>query len=92
MKTSAYKVVYRAGDLMQDLKTGYLLGASPRALFSGQLIGSAFSILVTATAYQLYLNAYPIPGPTFPAPTAFVWLGLARLLRTYSFLQPQSPM
>ena len=29
----------QAGDLLQDLKTGHLLGASPKAQFWGQLIG-----------------------------------------------------
>ncbi|TFY82250.1 hypothetical protein EWM64_g1758 [Hericium alpestre] len=71
----------QAGDLMQDLKTGHLIGASPKAQFYGQLIGSTLSIFVTVTAYSLYQNAYPIPGPSFPAPTAYVWLSLARLLR-----------
>lgn len=71
----------RAGDLMQDLKTGHLIGASPRAQFYGQLLGSALSVLVTTSAYSLYQRAYPIPGPNFPAPTAYVWLNLARLLR-----------
>lgn len=66
---------------MQDLKTGHLIRASPRAQFYGQLIGSFLSIIVTATAYTLYNRAYQIPGPSFPAPTAYVWLGLARLLR-----------
>jgi uncharacterized oligopeptide transporter (OPT) family protein len=66
---------------MQDLKTGHLLHASPRAQFYGQLIGSSLSIPVTATAYNLYTRAYTIPGPEFPAPTAYVWLSLARLLR-----------
>lgn len=55
--------------------------ASPRAQFFGQLIGSSVSIIVTSTAYSLYQRAYTIPGPSFPAPTAFVWLSLARLLR-----------
>ncbi|KAH8096690.1 OPT oligopeptide transporter protein-domain-containing protein [Cristinia sonorae] len=71
----------QAGDLMQDLKTGHLIRASPRAQFYGQLIGSTLSIVVTTTAYNLYTRAYEIPGPSFPAPTAYVWLGLARLLR-----------
>jgi uncharacterized oligopeptide transporter (OPT) family protein len=71
----------RAGDLMQDLKTGHLLRASPRAQFYGQLIGSSLSIIVSTTAYTLYQRAYTIPGPSFPAPTAYVWLSLARLLR-----------
>lgn len=67
---------------MQDLKTGHLCHASPRAQFYGQIIGSSVSILVTATAFTLYNRAYEIPGPSFPAPTAYVWLSLARLLRT----------
>jgi len=29
----------------------------------------------------MYTKAYQIPGPNFPAPTAYVWLNLARLLR-----------
>ncbi|KAH9995792.1 oligopeptide transporter [Russula vinacea] len=71
----------QAGDLMQDLKTGHLVQASPRAQFYGQLIGSTLSIPVTVTAFILYNRAYPIPGPTFPVPMAYVWLSLARLLR-----------
>lgn len=71
----------QAGDLMQDLKTGHLCHASPRAQFYGQLIGSSVSVVVTTTAFTLYNRAYMIPGPSFPAPTAYVWLGLARLLR-----------
>lgn len=66
---------------MQDLKTGHLTGASPRAQFYGQLIGSAVSIFISATAYSIYTRVYAIPGPSFPAPTAYVWLSLARLLR-----------
>jgi uncharacterized oligopeptide transporter (OPT) family protein len=71
----------RAGDLMQDLKTGHLVQASPRAQFYGQLIGSTLSIPVTAAAFILYNKVYTIPGPTFPVPMAYVWLSLARLLR-----------
>lgn len=74
-------ILDRAGDLMQDLKTGHLIQASPRAQFYGQIIGSTLSIFVTVTAYTLYNKAYTIPGPSFPAPTAYIWLGLARLLR-----------
>ncbi|KAJ2156611.1 OPT super, partial [Coemansia sp. RSA 552] len=70
----------QAGDLMQDLKTGHLLGASPRAQFAGQMIGSIFSVFVTAGAYQLYSRVYPIPGAQFPVPTAQVWLDMARLV------------
>jgi uncharacterized oligopeptide transporter (OPT) family protein len=81
-------MLIRAGDLMQDLKTGHLIGASPRAQFYGQIFGSALSVLVTTTAFSLYQRAYPIPGPNFPAPTAYVWLNLARLLRRLFWFTP----
>ncbi|GAA5802831.1 hypothetical protein HPULCUR_008306 [Helicostylum pulchrum] len=70
----------QAGDLMQDLKTGYLLDASPKAQFYGQLIGSLFSSFVATGAYLLYTTVYTIPGPEFPAPTAQVWLDMSRLV------------
>ncbi|KAJ2024234.1 OPT super [Coemansia sp. S85] len=70
----------QAGDLMQDLKTGHLLNASPRAQFIAQIIGSVFSVFVTAGAYLLYNKVYSIPGPQFPVPTAQVWLDMARLV------------
>ncbi|EPB82888.1 hypothetical protein HMPREF1544_10359 [Mucor circinelloides 1006PhL] len=70
----------QAGDLMQDLKTGYLLRASPKAQFYGQLIGSLISSFVATGAYLLYTSVYNIPGPEFPAPTAQVWLDMARLV------------
>jgi uncharacterized oligopeptide transporter (OPT) family protein len=69
---------------MQDFKTGHLVGVAPKAQFQGQLIGSLVSIFVTTTAFSFYSRAYTIPGPEFPAPTAYVWLNLARLLRSGS--------
>ncbi|GAN03520.1 OPT8 oligopeptide transporter [Mucor ambiguus] len=77
----------QAGDLMQDLKTGYLLQASPKAQFYGQLIGSLISSFVATGAYLLYTSVYSIPGPEFPAPTAQVWLDMARLVNGH----PLSP-
>ena len=47
-----------AGDLMQDLKCGHLVGASPRAQFYGQMIGSVFSIFFATAAWMLYSSAY----------------------------------
>ncbi|ORX65863.1 OPT superfamily oligopeptide transporter [Linderina pennispora] len=70
----------QAGDLMQDLKTGHLLHASPRAQFVAQMIGSVFSVFVSAGAYKLYNRVYEIPGPQFPVPTGQVWLDMARLV------------
>jgi uncharacterized oligopeptide transporter (OPT) family protein len=70
----------QACDLIQDLKIGHLLRASPRAQFYGQLIGSFFSIFFGVSAYMLYSSAYDIPGTQFPVPTAEIWVGMAKLM------------
>lgn len=79
----------QAGDMMQDLKTGYLLGASPRRQFIAQLIGIASGILVCVPVYMLFDAAYDIggvnqlvdnPQKALPAPAAHAWRGFAELL------------
>ncbi|KAL7421264.1 OPT superfamily [Cryptotrichosporon argae] len=74
----------QAGDLMQDLKTGALLRASPRSQFYGQMIGSLASVFVSTAGYKFYTSVYQIPGPQFAVPSAGVWLNLARLLNNGS--------
>lgn len=70
----------QAGDMMQDLKAGHLLGASPKAQFYGQMIGSFVGAIVGAAVYQLYTRVYEIPGGMFQVPTAYVWIFTARLV------------
>ncbi|GAD99838.1 oligopeptide transporter, OPT family, putative [Paecilomyces variotii No. 5] len=70
----------QAGDMMQDLKTGHLLGASPKAQFYGQLIGSLFGAVVSTAVYKMYVHVYDVPGPMFQTPTAYVWIFTARLV------------
>ncbi|KAJ4860133.1 OPT oligopeptide transporter protein domain-containing protein [Trichoderma breve] len=70
----------QAGDLMQDLKTGHLLGAAPKAQFWGQLIGATFGAVFSAFAYRIYTAVYEIPGKLFQVPTAYVWIFTARLV------------
>ena len=70
----------QAGDMMQDLKTGHLLGAAPRAQFWGQIIGSFVGAIVSAGVYRLYTSVYEVPGEMFKVPTAYVWYFTARLV------------
>lgn len=70
----------QAGDIMQDLKTGHLVGAAPRAQFYGQLVGSAVGAVVSACVYRLYTAVYALPGPLFQVPTAYVWIDCSRLV------------
>lgn len=81
----------QAGDLMQDLKTGHLLGASPKAQFYGQLIGSVASVFISTGVYKLYSHAYELPGPQFAVPTAKVWLDLAHLVNGHSLPYNTTP-
>ncbi|KAJ5291232.1 hypothetical protein N7478_000483 [Penicillium angulare] len=70
----------QAGDMMQDLKTGHLLGASPKAQFYGQMIGSVVGAVLSTAVYKMYTNVYEIPGGMFQIPTAYVWIFTARLV------------
>lgn len=70
----------QAGDIMQDLKAGHLIGASPKAQFYGQIIGSVVGAFVSAAVYKLYVNVYSVPGELFQVPTAYVWIFTARLV------------
>ncbi|KAF9940802.1 hypothetical protein BGZ67_006819 [Mortierella alpina] len=81
----------QAGDLMQDLKTGHLLAASPKAQFYAQLIGSLASVFISTGVYKLYSSAYELPGPEFAVPTAKVWLDLARLVNGHSLPYNTAP-
>lgn len=70
----------QAGDLMQDLKTGHLLGASPRAQFVAQILGATWSVFLSSIVYICYNKVYHIPDKQFRIPTAVVWVDCARLV------------
>lgn len=65
---------------MQDLKTGHILGAAPKAQFWGQVIGATVGAVLSAFIYRLYTLVYTIPGELFQVPTAYVWIFTARLV------------
>lgn len=46
-------------DMLGDLRTGYLLGASPRVQFVAQAVGSVFSIVLCCGFFVLFSKAYP---------------------------------
>jgi len=59
-----------AGDLAQDLKTGALLGATPRHLQIGQIIGVVAAALRAGSVLFLLHAAYTLGSPALPAPQA----------------------
>lgn len=47
--------------LMQDFKTGYLLGANPSIMFYSQFLGALIGCIVTPSLFLLLRTAYTIP-------------------------------
>ena len=60
----------KAGDISQDLKTGWLVGATPARQQLGQLIGAAFACWGVAATVLLLGNAYTFGTREIPAPQA----------------------
>jgi OPT family oligopeptide transporter len=70
-----------AGDLLTDLKSGYLLGANPRQQFIAQFFGViAGGIVAVPVFFALIPNASLLGTERWPAPAALVWRGVAELL------------
>lgn len=60
----------KAGDISQDLKTGYLVGATPARQQFGQLIGASFACWAVAATVILLGTAYTFGTTDMPAPQA----------------------
>jgi len=60
----------KAGDISQDLKTGWLVGATPAKQQFGQLIGAAFACWAVAAAVMLLGTTYGFGSQAIPAPQA----------------------
>ncbi len=60
----------KAGDISQDLKTGWLVGATPAKQQLGQLIGASFACWGVAATVLLLGSAYTFGTKEIPAPQA----------------------
>lgn len=70
----------QSGDLMHDLKAGFLLKVSIKKQVITQLVGVVVGIFVTAAIYRLLTAAYEIPGETFAGPAVVAWHLMAQVL------------
>ncbi|MBT3181274.1 MAG: oligopeptide transporter, OPT family [Deltaproteobacteria bacterium] len=59
-----------AGDISQDLKTGYLIGATPAKQQTGEIIGAMLSAFFIAAAVWLLGEAFTFGSAELPAPQA----------------------
>jgi putative OPT family oligopeptide transporter len=71
-----------AGDISQDLKTGYLVGATPRRQQFGQVLGVVIPAFVIAPVLTVLQKAYGIGSPELPAPQATLFASIARAMFT----------
>ncbi|HYC93589.1 MAG TPA: oligopeptide transporter, OPT family [Thermoanaerobaculia bacterium] len=60
----------KAGDISQDLKTGFLVGATPARQQFGQFIGASFACWAVAGTVLLLGQQYTFGSPEMPAPQA----------------------
>ncbi len=60
----------KAGDISQDLKTGYLVGATPAKQQFGQLLGAALACWAVAATLLLLGKTYGFGSREIPAPQA----------------------
>ena len=60
----------KAGDISQDLKTGFLVGATPARQQASQFLGAAFACWAIAGTVLLLGKAYTFGSPDLPAPQA----------------------
>ncbi len=67
-----------AGDVCNDLKTGAIVGATPRRQQAMQLLGVVVAALVMAPVLQLLHDAYGIGSRELAAPQASLFASLAR--------------
>jgi OPT family oligopeptide transporter len=69
----------QAADMMQDFKTGYLLGATPKRQTYAQLAGVLVGSLVAVPIFFAVTGAFGIGTEAMPAPSAVAWSGMAQL-------------
>ncbi|KAL9319532.1 hypothetical protein ACSQ67_011371 [Phaseolus vulgaris] len=74
-------VVSVACTLMQDFKTAYYTRSSPKAMFVGQLIGTALGCVIAPMSFFLFYKAFDVGNPhgEFKAPYALIYRNMAVL-------------
>jgi len=65
-----------SGDICQDLKTGHLVGATPRKQQIMQLIGVVITAFIIAPVLSALHHGYGIGSATLPAPQASLFKGI----------------
>ncbi|RPH93177.1 OPT family oligopeptide transporter [candidate division KSB1 bacterium] len=68
-------------DTIANLKVGNMVGANPRKQFIAQMFGVLAGAMLAVPAYFILVpDANALGGAQFPAPSALVWMGVAKVL------------
>jgi len=68
-------------DTIGNLKVGHMVGANPRKQLIAQLFGVLAGVLLAVPAYFVLVpDVNTLGGEKFPAPSALVWMGVAKVL------------
>jgi len=68
-------------DTVGNLKVGHMVGANPRKQFIAQLFGVLAGAFLAVPGYFILVpDANALGGSQFPAPSALVWAGVAKVL------------
>ncbi|MEJ2634797.1 MAG: OPT/YSL family transporter, partial [Calditrichia bacterium] len=70
----------QSADMMQDYKTGYLLGATPKKQTIAQLAGVFIGSIAAVPIFYAVIGAYGLASDVLPAPSAVTWVGMAEFL------------
>jgi uncharacterized oligopeptide transporter (OPT) family protein len=71
-----------SADLLNDLKSGYLLGANPRRQFVAQFMGIFAGTAATVIGFRMLVpTAEKLGGTEFPAPAAVAWKAIANVFK-----------
>lgn len=70
-----------SADLLQALRCGFMVGASPRKQFLAMILGVVVGAAVSAPVYNILVPTADVLGTDkLPAPAAQTWAGVALLL------------
>jgi uncharacterized oligopeptide transporter (OPT) family protein len=85
-------VAAESEGLMQDYKTGYMIGSTPKFLTYMQLVAVPIGALALALIYPLLRDTYGIgEGGQLSSPTSVRWVGFAQILsQGFSKLHPSA--
>jgi uncharacterized oligopeptide transporter (OPT) family protein len=78
-------------DTIGNLKVGHIVGANPRKQLVAQLFGVLAGAMLAVPAYYVLVpDVNALGGAKFPAPSALVWMGVAKVLSQGLHTLPRS--